>query len=353
MARPTTTVYPYSSPNAPWLGAYLLLSAIWGTSFLFIKIADRQLSPLQVVLARSALGAATVLVVLLIRRGRLPSELRIWGHLAVLALVSNALPFSLIAYGETHISSVLAGLWNATTPLFTLLIALAVLPEERPTRRRIGGLMLGFVGVVIVLGPWSGLGGPSLEGSIAVAGASICYGLSFTYLRRYVTVQADSSVSLVAGQLLCATAIMTMAAVLFTSAPPHLDGGPVLSVAALGALGTGLAYIVNYAVVGRAGATIASTVTYLIPLFATACGVALLDEAVAWNEPLGALVVLSGVALSQGRLQPSADKVSLDLEPERPKMAQLVVPLARRGRELLQPKRAAHELERDSSSTET
>ena len=84
--------------------------------------------------------------------------------------------------------------------------------------------MLGFVGVVIVLGPWSGLGGPSLEGSIAVAGASICYGLSFTYLRRYVTVQADSSVSLVAGQLLCATAIMTMAAVLFTSAPRHLDG---------------------------------------------------------------------------------------------------------------------------------
>src|SRR5207302_7690575 len=104
-----------ASGSGAWLSSYLLLSAIWGTSFLFIKIADRQLSPLQVALARIALGTATVLVVLLIRRERLPSEGRTWGHLAFLALVSNALPFSLIAYGETHISSVLAGLWNATT----------------------------------------------------------------------------------------------------------------------------------------------------------------------------------------------------------------------------------------------
>jgi drug/metabolite transporter (DMT)-like permease len=308
MATSTTSARLPSSPEAPWLGAYLLLSAIWGTSFLFIKVADRELAPLQVVLARIAFGAAAVLVVLLMRRERLPSEKRTWGHLAVLALVSNVLPFSLIAYGETHISSVLAGLWNATTPLFTLLIALGVLPEERPTRRRIGGLALGFAGVAIVLGPWSGFSGASLEGSIAVAGASICYGLSFTYLRRYVTVQPDSGVSLVAGQLLCATAIMIAATVLFTSVPPRLDAEPTFSVLALGVFGTGLAYVLNYAVVSRAGATIASTVTYLIPLFATACGVVVLEEAVSWNEPVGALIVLTGVALSQGRLQLGTDK---------------------------------------------
>jgi drug/metabolite transporter (DMT)-like permease len=311
MPKSTTTARPPSSPDAPWLGAYVLLSAIWGTSFMFIKIADRELSPLQVVLARIALGAAVVLLVLLVRRERLPSERRTWGHLAVLALVSNALPFSLIAYGETHISSVLAGLWNATTPLFTLLIALAVLPEERPTRRRVGGLALGFIGVAIVLGPWAGFGGRSLGGSIAVAGASACYGLSFTYLRRYVTVQPNSGVSLVAGQLLCATAIMTAATILFTSMPPRLDAEPVFSVVALGALGTGLAYVLNYAVVSRAGATVASTVTYLIPLFATAFGVLLLDEALAWNEPVGALVVLIGVALAQGRLRPGIDKLTM------------------------------------------
>jgi len=291
-----------SSAHSPWLGAYLLLSAIWGTSFLFIKIADRQLSPLQVVLGRMALGTATVLVALLVCRERLPSDRRMWGHLAVLALISNALPFSLIAYSERHISSVLAGLWNATTPLFTLLIALGVLPEERPTRERVAGLGLGFLGVVVVLGPWSGLGGPRLEGTIAVAVSSACYGLSFTYLRRYVTGHADNGVSLVAGQLLCGTAIMAVAAVLFTSAPARLDAGPVLSVAALGALGTGVAYVLNYTVVRRAGATIASTVTYLIPLFASAWGVVALGEGVAWNELLGALVVLTGVALAQGRL---------------------------------------------------
>jgi drug/metabolite transporter (DMT)-like permease len=299
-----------TSPTGSWLGAYLLLSAIWGTSFLFIKIADRQLSPLQVVFARLALGCAPVLLALLVRRERLPSGRRTWAHLAVLALISNALPFSLIAYGETHISSVLAGLWNATTPLFTLAVALVMLPEERPTRQRIGGLVLGFAGVAIVLGPWSGRGGPSLEGSLAVAGASACYGLSFTYLRRYVTEQADTDVALVAGQLLCGTLMMGVVTLLFTSAPSHLGAGPVLSVSALGVLGTGLAYVLNYSVVRRAGATIASTVTYLVPLFATACGVVLLDEGFAWHEPVGALVVLLGVALSQGRLRIRARSVN-------------------------------------------
>lgn len=299
MARFTAADRPAAGSQTPWLERYVLLSAIWGTSFLFIKVADRQLSPLQVVLARVALGAATVLVVLVARRERLPSDLRTWGHLAFLAVVANALPFSLIAYGETHISSVLAGLWNATTPLFTLLIALALLPEERPTRRRVGGLALGFVGVAVVLGPWSGLRGSLLEGSLAVAGASACYGLSFVYMRRYVSMQPDARASLVAGQLICATVVMTAATLLFTSAPARVGAEPILSVAALGALGTGIAYILNYAIVDRAGATIASTVTYVVPLFATACGVALLGEGFSWNEPVGALVVLSGVALAQ------------------------------------------------------
>jgi len=302
MSSPAGAERGETDPTASWLGSYLLLSAIWGTSFLFIKIADRQLSPLQVVLARLALGCAPVLLALLVRRERLPSGWRTWAHLAFLAVITNALPFSLIAYGETHISSVLAGLWNATTPLFTLVIALIMLPDERPTPQRIGGLVLGFAGVVVVLGPWSGLGGPSLEGSLAVAGASLCYGLGFTYLRRYVAERSDSGVALVAGQLLCGTLVMAVATLLFTSAPSHLGAGGVLSVCALGVLGTGVAYVLNYSVVRRAGATIASTVTYLIPLFATASGVVLLGEGVAWHEPIGALVVLLGVALSQGRL---------------------------------------------------
>src|SRR4029077_18928736 len=140
-------------------------------------------------------------------------------------------------------------------------------------------------------------------GSLAVAGASACYGLSFTYLRRLVVSQSDDGVSLVAGQLLCGTAIMAVVTLAFTSAPSHLGAGPILSVCALGVLGTGVAYVLNYAVVRRAGATIASTVTYLVPLFAAACGVLLLGEGLDWNEPVGAFVVLLGVAISQGRLR--------------------------------------------------
>jgi drug/metabolite transporter (DMT)-like permease len=104
--------------------------------------------------------------------------------------------------------------------------------------------------------------------------------------------------------------MMGVATVVFTSAPSHLGAGPVLSVSALGVLGTGLAYVLNYSVVRRAGATIASTVTYLIPLFATACGVVLLDEGFAWHEPIGALVVLLGVALAQGRLRMTTRSVN-------------------------------------------
>ena len=103
--------------------------------------------------------------------------------------------------------------------------------------------------------------------------------------------------------------MMAVLSLLFTAAPSHLGPGPLLSAGALGVLGTGLAYVLNYAVVRRAGATIASTVTYVIPLFATACGVLLLGEGIAWNEPVGALVVLLGVALSQGRVRVRAHNV--------------------------------------------
>jgi drug/metabolite transporter (DMT)-like permease len=290
---------PPPSPDR-WLAQFVALAAIWGSSFLFIKVAVRDLAPIEVAFARVVIGALVLLVVLAVQRVALPRDRRLWGHLAVAGLLVNAAPFTLFAYGETHVSSVLAGIYNAATPLLTVLVALAVLPTERPTRRRVLGILLGFAGVLVVLGPWHALGGGELTGQLLCLGAAVCYGVGFPYTRRYLAGRAESAVALSAGQLLCASALLAVATAFLGSAPTRLGGDTVASVLALGALGTGVAYILNYAVLRRAGVTTAATVTYLIPLFSTILGVLVLGEALSWNQPLGAAVVLLGVALSQG-----------------------------------------------------
>jgi len=294
MARP--------SP-AGWHGPFLALAAIWGASFLFIKVAVEDLPPLLIALVRCALGAAVLAAILVVRRERLPRAPRVWGHLAVVALVANAIPFALFGYGEQHISSVLAGLWNATTPLLTLAVVTVALPEERPTPTRVAGLVVGFLGVVVVLGPWRAAGG-ELTGQLLCLGATTGYALAFPYLRRTLSGRPESALALSAGQLLCATGMLAVVAPI-TGGPSGAGADTIASLVALGVLGTGLAYVLNFTIIRRAGATIASTVTYVIPLFSTALGIAVLGERPSWNQALGAVVVLGGVACSQapmGRL---------------------------------------------------
>ncbi|HWB35421.1 MAG TPA: DMT family transporter, partial [Rugosimonospora sp.] len=149
-----------------WLPAYLALALIWGCSFLFIGVGVTQLHPAYVTLARLAIGAFTLLAICAATRTRLPRDPRLWAHLLVVAAIMNAAPFSLFAFGEQRVSSILAGIWNATTPLVTLVVLLVVLPQERPTRRRVAGLVLGFVGVLVVLGVWQGVGGTALTGQL-------------------------------------------------------------------------------------------------------------------------------------------------------------------------------------------
>jgi drug/metabolite transporter (DMT)-like permease len=260
-------------------------------------------SPLLVALVRVAVGSAVLVAVLLLRRDRFPRGARTWGHLAVAGALFNAIPFTLFAFSETRISSVLAGIWNATTPLNTLLVALVVLPEERPNRSRVLGLAVGFAGVVLVLGPWHGLGGRSLVGNLAAFGAAACYGLGFPYTRRYLAGRSESGVSLSAAQMLLATLQLALVAPWLASGPAAWRARSLLSLLALGALGTGVAYILNYRVIRAAGATVASTVTYLIPLFSTALGIIVLGERLSWNQPVGAVAVLGGVAISQSLLR--------------------------------------------------
>lgn len=290
----------------------MLLALIWGASFMFIKVGLEGLSPLQVAFGRIALGAATLVALLRLAGERLPRERAVWAHLFVVALLFNSVPFSLFAFGETHVSSVVAGIWNAATPLMTLLVAIAALPDERPTPYRVAGLVVGFVGVAVVLGPWAGLGGPSLLGNLACLGGAACYGMAFGYFKRMVSDRPLSATSLSAAQLLCATVQMAVL-MPFTGAPGPLDAQVVLSMLGLGALGTGVAYILNYNVVRAAGATVASTVTYVVPIFAAIFGVGLLGEHLTWNEPLGAAVIVGGIVLSRRHSRRRRGNLSPDL----------------------------------------
>ncbi|MEA2421096.1 MAG: hypothetical protein QOF55_195 [Thermoleophilaceae bacterium] len=285
-----------------WRPRFVLLALIWGSSFLSIKVAVDVLAPIDVAFTRVALGAIVLLVALVVRRDRLPAGRAVWGHLFVIALFGNSIPFLLLAEGETRISSVLAGIWNATTPLLVLVVATFMLPEERPTGRRVAGLIAGFGGVLVVLGPWRSVGGGELAGQLMCLGAAACYGIAFPYTRRFVAGRPDSGMALSAGQLVWSSIQLGVVTALIGSAPSHLSLDPVLAMLALGVLGTGFAYILNYAIVRLAGATTASTVTYLVPIVSTALGILVLGERLSWNQPVGAAVVLASVAFSEGLL---------------------------------------------------
>jgi len=270
---------------------------------MFIKVELEALDPLEVALARVAFGAATLLLVLAVRRERLPRGRAVWRDLFIVALFYNSIPFSLFAFGEQHASSIVAAIGNATAALWTVVFAMALLPDERATRTRVTGVLIGFLGVLVLLGPWHGLGGPSLLGTLLCLGPGVCYGLAFAYTRRHLSGRPEPVTSLAAGQVLLATLQLALVTPFFSSAPSHISLKVWGCILALGALGTGLAYVLSYDIIGRAGATTASLVTYVVPLFATFFGVVLLSEGLTWNEPVGALVIIAGAAVSQGVLR--------------------------------------------------
>ena len=292
--------------TAPWPLRYVLLAIAWGSTFLFIKVGDEAFAPLQVSLGRMVVGTATLLAILAVGGERLPRGARLWGQLAIAAVLLNVAPFTLFAYGERHVSSVLAGIWNATVPLFTLPVALLALPDEHAGARRLLGLAIGFAGVLTVLGVWRGVGATSLAGNLLCLGAAASYGLGFPYTRRYLARRDEGPLSLASAQLICGTAILLVVTPLFSSAPHGVAAKHVLAVLALGAFGTGLTFVLNYSLIRDVGATVTSTVAYVMPIVSTVLGVALLGEALGWYEPVGAAVIVCGAILAQAQPAPRA-----------------------------------------------
>ncbi|MEZ5115955.1 MAG: DMT family transporter [Candidatus Nanopelagicales bacterium] len=297
---PVGTGRPPLAPARVWLPSWLLLVVVWGFAFLFIKVAVEVLAPLQVAFGRVALGAAVVLVLVAVTRRRLPRDWRAWRDVSVVALFLHTAPFTLFAFGETRISSVLAGIWNATTPLWAVLFGLALLPEERLTRERLAGLTLGFVGVLVVLGVWQGVGGADLLGSAACVAATACYGVGVSLTRRLLSGRPEGPLPVVAAQLTSGSLQLAVLVLLFTAPPGSLPLDVVGAMLLLGVASTGLAFVLNFRIVRDAGPVVSAATTYATPLVSTVAGVVLLGEPLAWYQPVGAVVVLSGVALIQG-----------------------------------------------------
>ena len=300
MAAQSAAAPALAPVTAPWRVQFVLLATIWGASFLCIKVLGEDWAPVHVALGRVGLGALFLVGLLAVRRTPLPRG-RVWIHLAVVALLMNALPFTLFAYGETKVSSILAGLWNATTPLMTLLVMLTLIRDDRPDRRSLAGLAGGFAGVTILLGPWQGLGGDELLGHLACLGGAACYGLGLPYTRRHLSGRPEGGVALAAAQLVCGTAMLTVVAPFAGAPTTALEADAIASLLVLGVLGSGVAYVLTHAIIRAAGASRFSTVTYLIPVVSTALGVIVLSEPLGWNEPAGAAVVLGSMWWSRSR----------------------------------------------------
>jgi drug/metabolite transporter (DMT)-like permease len=302
-----------------WQAWFVLLGAIWGCSFWWIKLGLQAMSPVDVTFTRLAGGAATLLVISVFTRTPLPRALTTWGHLFVLAVLLNSAPSTLFSYGETHISAVLAGLINAFTPIATVIVAVFVLRQEQFSPKIIGGLAIGLLGVVVVIGVWNGFGTDQLLGVGACFLAVVCYGVGFSYARGHLSALPHKPVALATGQVLCGTIQIAPFSLVFGHLYAHRPVSSLVALGALGVLGTGVAYILNFSVVRHAPATIASSVTYLTPVFAVVVGATFLGESVSWNEPVGALLILLGAALAQDRLHRRSRDSRRDAHPRTPR----------------------------------
>ena len=285
-----------------WLPAYLALGTVWGCSFIFIELGLEFLTPFGVAFIRCALGAITLLIFTKIRKVDLPKDRKIWQKLWVVAMLLNVIPGVLFAFAQQYVTSVLASIINAGTPLMTLVFMLIVFREEKLKPEQIIGLLIGALGVLTVVGVWKDLGDNQLVGVIALLIAISCYGASYPFSTRNVIPLKLKPEALATGQLIMASLTLLPFFIINGISNDFYRLQSVIAMLCLGIFGSGFAYIWNFAITAAAGSAIASTVTYLTPVVAVIVGFLYLGEAIVWHEIVGALIVIVGALLSQGRL---------------------------------------------------
>jgi drug/metabolite transporter (DMT)-like permease len=286
-----------------WVYKFLFLGLIWGSSFLFIALGLETLSPTGIAFWRTFIGAITLLAVVLIGRIKFVRGWNAWVRIWIAGLFMSAIPAVLFGYAEQHVSSALASIINASTPIFTVIAILIAFRAEKPKREVLIGLTVGLLGVFVVLGIWNGFGANEPLAIGALILAVICYGIGSPFLRKYVEPLKIKPEAAVFGQV-STSAITLLPFYLFGG----LTAGPitfnaVAAMLALGVFGTGLAYVMYYKLLAQVGSAIGSAVTYISPIVGVILGILLLGETISWNEPVGAAIVLLGAAVAQGRIK--------------------------------------------------
>lgn len=279
-----------------WL-AFVALGLIWGSSFLWIKIAVSEIGPFLLVALRMLFGILALLVFVALVRPTWPRDLRTWGILTFLGVINTGIPYLLISWGEQHIDSAVAAVLNSSTPLFTMLIAHLYLSDDRLTRMRLLGLGLGFLGILTIFsrGFDSGFGG-TLLGKGAVVLASLAYAFSSVYARR--TTRGLHPAVLALGPLFGADLLVWLS-IPIVEAPLRLPALPItwIAIAWLGILGVGAAFILYFYLLHSVGPTRTVVVTYVFPVVGVVLGVLFLNEALDWQLVTGTILVISSIVL--------------------------------------------------------
>ena len=282
----------------------IALSALWGGSFLFVGVAVRDLPPLTIVVLRVGLGALALLGVLRVVGIAMPREARVWGAFACMGLVNNALPFTLIAWGQGHVASGVASIFNATTPLFGVIVAHFWTSDEKMTPGRLVGVVVGFAGVVVMMG---GGGTPSAPDALDLAqaaflAAALLYAIAGVYGRRF-NAMGLQPLATAAGMLIVSTVIL-LPVMMIVDRPwtlPWPSLATIASILGLALLATALAFILYFRLLAAAGATNLLLVTFLIPVSAIALGTALLGETLEAKHYAGMALIGLGLAAIDGR----------------------------------------------------
>jgi drug/metabolite transporter (DMT)-like permease len=275
-----------------------VLALLWGSTFLWIKLALAMLTPVQVTFARCVLGAAVLTIACWGTGNRLPRGFAVWRAVFVAALFCNALPFALISIGEQSVESGVAGVLNATTPLWSLLIGIGLGTQRALHAVRLAGLLLGFGGVLLIFAPWERTGHIGF-GALEILAAAISYAVGFTYMGRALVGKGFPTIALSAAQLIAATVLTACTLPAGGLTPIHLHSKGLAATVVLGIFATGVTFHLTYRIIAAEGATHAATVGYLLPVVSVALGALFLGEAFSLRIAGGMAVVLAGVGLTR------------------------------------------------------
>ncbi|MGW1272737.1 DMT family transporter [Streptomyces sp. NPDC002491] len=303
-----------SGARSLWGGLRVaVLALLWGSTFLWTELALRGLSPLQVTFARCTLGAVVLVVACRVSGRRLPRGVAVWRHIVIAAFFCNALPFALFSLGQQTVDSGLAGVLNATTPLWSIALGLALGSERGLRPVRLVGLLLGFTGTIVIFAPWqtAGAGG---WGALAILGAAASYAVAFTYMGRTLVRRGTPTISLSAAQLVAASGLSSLAAPV--GGLDAIELGPTVLIAAvvLGVCCTAATFHLTYRIINDEGATNAAVVGYLLPVVSVLLGAVVLGEDLSVRVVLGMIVVLAGVGMTRRQGAAATDGETADRE---------------------------------------